>query len=52
MEVATVRRIYQLFAVDHLSEAQIAALLNKEGIQEEAGRIWKRGAVHDLLTNE
>src|ERR1700722_2564743 len=31
-EVATVRRIYHLFTMDHRSESEIAILLNKEGI--------------------
>jgi DNA invertase Pin-like site-specific DNA recombinase len=52
MEVITVRRIYHLFTVDQLSEAQIATLLNDEGVPAEAGRIWTRGIVHELLTNE
>jgi hypothetical protein len=38
--------------VDHCSEAQIAALLNKEDILAEAGRLWTRATVHELLTNE
>jgi DNA invertase Pin-like site-specific DNA recombinase len=51
-EVMTVRRIYELFTVGQLSEAQIATLLNKEGVPAEAGRMWTRGIVHELLTNE
>jgi len=51
-EVRAVRRIYDLFTVDQLSEAQIATLLNNEGVSAEAGRIWTRGIVHELLTNE
>jgi recombinase len=52
MELTTVRRIYDLFTVDHCPEAQIAALLSNEGILAEAGRIWTRGTVYELLTNE
>jgi DNA invertase Pin-like site-specific DNA recombinase len=52
IEVATVRRVYHCFTVDHQPEAQIAALLNNEGIQTEMGRPWTRGTIHELLTNE
>ena len=52
LEVATVRRVYHCFTVDHQPEAQIAALLNNEGVQTEMGRPWTRGTVHELLTNE
>jgi DNA invertase Pin-like site-specific DNA recombinase len=52
VEVATVRRIYHLFIHDRLTEAQIASMLNSEGVTAEAGRPWTRGIVHELLTNE
>jgi DNA invertase Pin-like site-specific DNA recombinase len=52
IEVATVRRVYHCFTVDHQPEAQIAALLNNEGIQTDMGRPWTRGTIHELLTNE
>jgi DNA invertase Pin-like site-specific DNA recombinase len=52
IEVATVRRVYDLFTVDHQPEAQIAVLLNNEGIQTDMGRPWTRGTIHELLTNE
>jgi len=51
-EVAVVRRVYELFTVDHHSEAQIAAILNREGITAQEGRQWTRGTVHEILTNE
>ena len=51
-EVATVRRIYHLFTTEQKTEAQIAAMLNSEGVPPEAGRPWTRGTVCDLLTNE
>jgi len=51
-EVATVRRIYGLFTKDLFSETQIAHLLNNEGISAEAGRLWTRSIVRELLTNE
>lgn len=52
MEVMTVRRIYHLFTVDHCSEAQIAVLLNNEGIAAEEARMWTRATIRELLTNE
>jgi DNA invertase Pin-like site-specific DNA recombinase len=51
-EVATVRRIYDLFIGGEQTEAQIASRLNEEGIPAEAGRPWTRSIVHELLTNE
>jgi DNA invertase Pin-like site-specific DNA recombinase len=52
LEVATVRRVYHLFTVEHHTEAQIAIILNSEGILAESARPWTRGTVHELLTNE
>jgi len=52
MEVMTVRRIYHLFTVDHCSEAQIAVILNNEGIAAEEARMWTRATIRELLTNE
>lgn len=51
-EVDTVRWIYRSFIVDHRSEAEIAKLLNDRGISSDYGRAWKRGTVHQILTNE
>lgn len=51
-EVATVRRIYHLFTAEQRTEAQIAAMLNNEGVPAEGGRPWTRGTVHELLNNE
>jgi DNA invertase Pin-like site-specific DNA recombinase len=51
-EVAIVRRVYYQFTVEKRSEAQIAALLNSEGVPAESGRRWTRGIIHQLLTNE
>jgi DNA invertase Pin-like site-specific DNA recombinase len=51
-EVATVRRIYHLFTVRRLSEGEIAALLNKDGIPAGEGRSWTRATIRELLTNE
>jgi DNA invertase Pin-like site-specific DNA recombinase len=51
-EVATVRRIYHLFTVDHCSESEIASLLNKEGIPAGESPLWTRHIIRYLLTNE
>ncbi len=51
-EVETVRQIYRLFTLQRRNEAEIATLLNKEGISGDLGRSWTRGAVHQILTNE
>ena len=50
--LVTVRRIYDLFTTERRSEAQIASILNTEGIPNEVGKPWTRGAIHELLTNE
>lgn len=51
-EVATVRDMYRMF-VDHgRSEDAIAITLNHAGIQTDLGRLWTRGTVHQVLTNE
>jgi hypothetical protein len=52
VEVATVRRIYHLFTIENHTEAQIATTLNNEGVPAEAGHVWTRGIIHELLTNE
>jgi DNA invertase Pin-like site-specific DNA recombinase len=51
-EIAAVRRIYRLFVFQLLSESSIAALLNNDGLMNDAGRPWTRGTVHQVLTNE
>jgi DNA invertase Pin-like site-specific DNA recombinase len=51
-ELKTVRRIYDLFTTDRHAEAQIATVLNVEGIPNEVGKPWTRGTIHELLTNE
>jgi DNA invertase Pin-like site-specific DNA recombinase len=51
-EVATVRRIYHLFTMEHRSEGEIADLLNNEGILAGEGRRWTRSTLRELLTNE
>jgi DNA invertase Pin-like site-specific DNA recombinase len=51
-EVATVRRVYELFTVRHQTETQIATALNNEGVPRAMGRPWTQGAIRELLTNE
>jgi len=51
-EVEIVRRIYRAFVVRQLSEMEIAAELNLEDIPNEHGRLWTRGTIHQILTNE
>jgi DNA invertase Pin-like site-specific DNA recombinase len=50
-EVATVRRVYQLF-LEGRCEREIAGLLNDEGCRTDFDRPWTRGTVHQVLTNE
>jgi len=51
-EIAVIRRLYRMFVVQRRSEGEIAALLNAEGILTDLGRLWTRGVVHQVLTNE
>lgn len=51
-EVATVRRVYQLFTSSGQTQAQIAAALNSEGVATETGRPWTPSTIRELLTNE
>lgn len=51
-EVETVGRIYRLFVEHGRSEREIADALNHEGIRTDLGRLWTRGSVHQVLTNE
>lgn len=51
-EVEVVRSIYRAFVVRQMSETEIAAELNYQGIPNEHGRSWTRGTIHQILTNE
>ena len=51
-EIAVIRRLYRMFVVQRRSEGEIAALLNAEEILTDLGRLWTRGVVHQVLTNE
>ncbi|WP_439567193.1 recombinase family protein [Sphingopyxis sp.] len=51
-EIATVQEIYQRFVENQESERQIADWLNSQGILSDLGRLWTRGAVHQILIND
>lgn len=51
-EVQTVQEVYRLFVEQGLSERQIAARLNGQGLLSDHDREWTRGTVHQLLINE
>lgn len=51
-EIRVVRRIYDLFNVEGRPEAEIATILNAEGILTDWDRPWSRGTVHQVLINE
>lgn len=51
-EIEAVRWVYRLFVDEHRTESQIAALMNQRGITTDWDRIWTRGTVHQILTNE
>ena len=51
-EVEVVRRLYRMFVVQRRTEAELAGLLNEEGVLTDLGRPWTRGVVHQILTNE
>lgn len=51
-EVEVVRRMYRMFTLKGMSEREIAAELNAEGLRTDLGRAWARGTVHQVLTNE
>lgn len=51
-EVETVRRIYRLFVLKLISEAEIAEILNGDGVLTDLGRPWTRGTIHQVLSNE
>lgn len=52
-EIQHVRRIYAWFTDEGLTESQIAARLNEQGIiYTELDRPWSASLVHQVLTNE
>ena len=51
-EVKIVRWIYHAFVTEGKSEAEVARVLNAQGVLTDFGRAWTRGCVHQVLTNE
>jgi len=51
-EIETVNSIYKMFVDEGKSESDIADCLNKIGINTDYHRLWTRGTVHQILTNE
>lgn len=51
-EIAVVLRIYRMFLEEGMPERVIASVLNREGIRSDAGALWSRGSIHQILTNE
>jgi DNA invertase Pin-like site-specific DNA recombinase len=51
-EVAVIRRIYDLYLLDGLSDTGIARRLNDEGIENEFGRSWSPYHIKQILTND
>jgi DNA invertase Pin-like site-specific DNA recombinase len=51
-EVATVRRIFDLFVHKHHSRTEIAGLLNADGIPNPHGKDWEYQNVYQVLRSE
>lgn len=51
-EVAVIRRIYDMFVDELLSDTAIAKRLNSERIPSEFGEVWSSYFVKNILTNE
>lgn len=51
-EVEMIEQIYKWFIDDGLPENAIATRLNQMGVLTDLGRLWTRGTVHEVLTNE
>ncbi len=51
-EVSIIQEIYRRFVEDQQTERQIADWLNSQGILSDLGRLWTRGAVHQILIND
>jgi len=51
-EIQHVRWIYKAFVAEGLSETEIAARLNAQGVLTDLGRAWTRSTVHQILINE
>lgn len=51
-ELRVVTRMYRMFVEERRGEREIACILNAEGRRTDLGRLWSRGTVHQVLTNE
>lgn len=51
-EIKIVESIYQMFVQEGKREREIANKLNSRGIKTDMGRLWNRGTVRQVLTNE
>lgn len=51
-EIAVVRRIYNMYLIEHLSDTDIARRLNSEGIENGFGQPWSPYHVKQILTND
>ena len=51
-EVDTVNWIYDQFINHGKKESQIAEALNTQNISTDLGRLWNRGTINQILTNE
>jgi DNA invertase Pin-like site-specific DNA recombinase len=50
-ELEVVRAIFRRFTDERKTEAEIALMLNDEGVRTEYGREWNRATVRQVLTN-
>lgn len=51
-EVLTVRRVFRLFVEKRMTQTEIAAQLNKEGVVNRLGLPWSCGGISYVLRNE
>jgi hypothetical protein len=50
-EIAIVREVFHMYAVEHRAPMDIAEILNKRGIPGEGGRSWTRHIIRRMVTN-
>ena len=51
-EIAVIRRIYDMYLVEQLTDIGIARRLNSEGVETGFGRAWSSHLVKQILTND
>ena len=51
-EIATVREIFRMYAVEHMSQRAIVRLLNGKGIRNRRGNRWSSSNMSKMLANE